>query len=113
MAKPFEPKIVSANHLLDGDVVYLDMSGRWTRRLNEAAVADSEEAADTLLAQGAQPAEVVGPYLVDVTLDQDGLPMPTHFRERFRDLGPTNRPDLGRQAELDRLQRRPSIRGGL
>ena len=39
MAKPFEPKIVSANDLLMGDVVYLDRSGTWTRRLRVVAAA--------------------------------------------------------------------------
>ena len=72
MAKPFEPKIVSANDLLMGDVVYLDRSGTWTRRLDAAAVAETPEAAEDLLAAAAaQPDQVVGPYLADVIL-RDG-----------------------------------------
>ena len=29
---------------------------------------------------------------------QSGTPVPRHFRERFKTLGPSNRPDLGKQA---------------
>ncbi|MGI9417333.1 MAG: DUF2849 domain-containing protein [Geminicoccaceae bacterium] len=113
MPKEFRTKIVSANDLIDGDVVYLDADGAWTRHLRESAVAHSDEAADGLLTQGDQPSKVIGPYLVDVVLDHGGLPMPTHFREKFRELGPSNRPDLGRQAESDRHQDRPSCQGGV
>jgi hypothetical protein len=98
MARPFTPKIISANDLLEGDVVYLDHAGGWTRRLGEAAVAASEADAEALETTAQQPQRVVGPYLVDVTLDAAGNPAPTHFREKFRDRGPSNRPDLGRQA---------------
>jgi sulfite reductase (NADPH) hemoprotein beta-component len=41
---------------------------------------------------------VVDPYLADVSLET-GAPVPTHFREVYRTRGPSNRPDLGRQAE--------------
>lgn len=113
MPKEFEPKIVSANDLLDGDVIYLGAGGSWTRHLSEAAVANSDEAADRLLALGDQTSKVVGPYLVAVALDDGGVPAPTHFREKFRELGPTNRPDLGRQADPDRRQVPSPSRGGL
>lgn len=100
MAKFFQPQIVSANDLLRGDVIYLDMAHGWTRSLRSAAVARTAEAADALLvAASAQPEKAVGPYLLNVTIDDDGLPFPSHFREKFRDRGPTNRLDLGRQAQ--------------
>ena len=102
MPKPFLPKVVSANDLLVGDVVYLDRDGAWTRNLETAAVAETPEAADHLLAvAGAQPGQVVGPYLADVALREGAGPTLTHLRERMRERGPSNRPDLGRQAELD------------
>ncbi|MGI9418915.1 MAG: DUF2849 domain-containing protein [Geminicoccaceae bacterium] len=111
MAKEFEPKIVSANDLLDGDVVYLEPGGAWTRHLSDAAVADSDETADRLLVIGDQPSKVVGPYLVGVTLDDHGVPTPTHFREKYRELGPTSRPDLGRQADPNLRQNQSPRRG--
>jgi hypothetical protein len=100
MARQFKPKIVSANDLLAGDVVYIDSTGGWTRRLSEAAVAECEAAAEELFAAADQPGKVVGPYLVEVILDGDGRPVPMHFREKFRDRGPSTRPDLGRQAKI-------------
>ena len=52
------------------------------------------------MAQAAQhEAYVVGPYLAEVTQDDAGRLEPVHYRERIRTLGPSNRPDLGRQAE--------------
>ena len=98
MARTKSPRIVSANALLEGDVVYLAAEGGWTRDLASAAVAADDAEAEAYLAAADQPAKVVGSYLVDVELDASGFPTPLHFREAFRDRGPTNRPDLGRQA---------------
>ena len=94
------PKVVSANHLLDGDVVYLDAEARWTRALSRAAVARTDKEAQDLLSLADQPGTVVGPYLIDVAPDASGHLAPTHFREKFRETGPSNRPDIGRQADL-------------
>ena len=113
MAKYFKPQIVSANDLFEGDVVYLDAQHGWTRELREAAVAHTEEAAQALDAAANQPGRVIGPYLLDVTLDDDGLPFPSHFREKFRDRGPSNRPDLGRQAERPPRRTPFSSAGGI
>ena len=69
-----------------------------TRDLGAACIAHSIEEADELLARAARdPHRVVGPYLADVMIAANG-PTPTHFREVFRTRGPSNRPDLGRQA---------------
>ena len=99
MTKAFTPQIVSANDLFVGDVVYLTPAEDWTRDIAEAAIADSPARAEALLdtAMG-QANQVIGPYLVAVAPGR--RPTPTHFREQFRDLGPSNRPDLGRQAAL-------------
>ena len=88
MTKSFKPKIVSANDLFDGDVVYLDGDNNWTHRLGEAAVATSAAAADARLAQSDRPARGIGPSLLDVTLDVGGI-QPDHVRERIRETGPT------------------------
>lgn len=97
-----KPQIVSANHLLDGDVIYLTARGGWTRHLAQAAVACSpDEAAALLAAAEAQPGTAVGPYLAEVATDGPGPDAglrPLHYREIFRTRGPSNRPDLGRQA---------------
>ncbi|KNG92382.1 DUF2849 domain-containing protein [Pseudaestuariivita atlantica] len=95
MPKPFTPKVVTANALIAGDVVYLAADDTWTRHLSRAEVLTDEADADLrlLLAQS-QPGEVVGAYLAEVTADGT----PTHFREEFRRTGPSNYPH-GKQAD--------------
>lgn len=106
MPKPTTAKVATANDLLDGDVIFLTEDGDWTRAIEDAKVAGSTEDADRLLAMAtADFARAVTPYLVDVTLDAEGRPRPVHYRERIRLAGPTNRPDLGRQAEQPAVRR--------
>lgn len=89
MPKPFTPKVITANALLEGDVIYLTTDG-WTRTLNDAEVLTDEAHADLrLIEASAQTSDVVGVYLADVTVE-DGTPTPTHFREDFRARGPSN-----------------------
>ena len=98
MAKPFTPKVVTANTLIEGDVVYLTFDDMWTRDLSEAELLTDEADADLrLLFAEAQMEKVVGVYLADVTEGPDG-PEPTHFREEFRRTGPSNY-FHGKQAE--------------
>jgi sulfite reductase (NADPH) hemoprotein beta-component len=59
------------------------------------------EAAETALAAAiAQKATWAGdpPYLIDLQDTPEGL-VPLSFRERVRALGPTNKPEHGKQAE--------------
>lgn len=103
------PQIITANDLLDGDVIFLTADHDWSRVLAAAAIADTPEQAQCLLDIAAKHSgRVVEPYSVDVQLNAAGAPTPTHYREHIRTLGPTNRPDLGRQAQglgqLDRAE---------
>ena len=89
MSKPFSPKIITANALIEGDVIYLTATG-WTRNLINAEILTDEADADLrLIEASAQVDSVVGVYLADVTIT-DGIPHPTHFREDFRASGPSN-----------------------
>ena len=102
VAKRILPAIMVANDLLDGDVVFLAVDG-WSRNPKQARVAQDDQAADLFeaIARTAMAArQIVDAVLVDVTVQPDGSAVPNHFRERFRLLGPTNRPDLGKQAEF-------------
>ncbi|WP_428249889.1 DUF2849 domain-containing protein [Ferrovibrio sp.] len=85
------PQIVTANHLVRGDVVYLTAAAAWSRSITDAAVAPDEAAAADLLAEAnAQAARniVVAPYLVPVEPGSTP-PLPVQFRERIRAQGPT------------------------
>lgn len=97
MPRPFTPKVVTANALREGDVVYLTAHGGWSPRLADADVLTIEAEADLRLIDAqARSAEVVGPYLAEVSPGPDG-PQPAHFREDFRRRGPSNYPH-GKQA---------------
>ncbi|WP_439105248.1 DUF2849 domain-containing protein [Celeribacter marinus] len=89
MARPFTPKVVTANALLDGDVIYLDASGAWVRALNDAALFEDAETAEAALARATKDGMQVGAYLADAISGANG-PEPTHFREDFRRTGPSN-----------------------
>src|SRR6056297_810923 len=73
MPRAFTPKVVTANALVEGDVVYLTFDDRWTRDLAQAELITDEAHAQLrlLLAEG-QPDQVVGVYLADVTDGPNG-----------------------------------------
>ena len=99
MPKPFSPKVVTANALLEGDVVYLTEHDTWSRKLQDAEVlTDEADAQVRMIDASARVREVVGVYLADVRQTPDG-PAPTHFRETFRTRGPSNYAH-GKQAEI-------------
>lgn len=99
MSKAFTPKVVTANALLEGDVVWLTEDDKWTREMAQAELIEDEAHAQIRLlhAQG-QPAAIVGAYLADAKAGASG-PEPTHFRETFRTRGPSNYAH-GKQVEL-------------
>ena len=95
--------IVIANRLGDGRVVYLAEGDGWVESVSDPAVrvADNDEEAALLekaglAAEGRQ--EVVGAELIGVER-VDGVVTPVRFREVIRASGPTNRTDLGKQAD--------------
>lgn len=99
------PAILLANDLLTGEVVFRGHSG-WSSDPADAQIAHDLSAASALQFEAARALaanEVVDAYLVDVTVSADGLPVPNHFRERFKIRGPSNRPDLGKQADYPHL----------
>ncbi|MGC8202816.1 DUF2849 domain-containing protein [Aliiroseovarius sp. PTFE2010] len=98
MARAFTPKVVTANDLLLGDVIYLDANGDWTRSHAQAALFADQDQAEAKLAQAMADLHVVGAELKDAAPGEDG-PEPTHFREEFRATGPSNY-FHGKQAEV-------------
>lgn len=99
MSRRFTPKVVTANRLREGDVVYLAADGTWVLRHDQAELIEDEvRAAERLAIAAAQPLYVVGAYLADAKASANG-PEPTHFREEFRTRGPSNYAH-GKQVEL-------------
>ena len=66
MSRRFTPKIVTANGLREGDVVYLTADDRWSPLHHEAELIEDEAHAQMrLLHAAAQKLIVVGAYLAD------------------------------------------------
>ncbi|MGB6324835.1 MAG: DUF2849 domain-containing protein [Methylocella sp.] len=85
------PKVISANRLADGIVVYVGRDGSWPERLSQARIfaSKAEAEAGLLVAQNdAKRNLVVEPVVVEVTEDAGGLRAVT-LREAIRARGPT------------------------
>ena len=80
------PRVVTANELRSGAVVYLTLDGQWVAGLDAASVAADVESLKRLeaLAQAAvEKTEVTAVYAMDVGLS-DGRPVPVSVREKIR-----------------------------
>jgi|TARA_B100002003_G_scaffold7624_1_gene6775 hypothetical protein len=92
-------KILTANYLLSGKVIYLTSEKKWIEYSEKAAVFDNQEDADNALAfADAQINKLQSAYLIDVVLTSDGIPKPKSNLELIRAIGPTNY-FHGKQAE--------------
>jgi hypothetical protein len=99
MSRQFTPKVVTANDLRLGDVVYLTADDTWTRDHHAAELIEDEAHSQMrLLFAAAQKLTIVGAYLADARPGPQG-PEPVHFREVFRTKGPSNYPH-GKQTDL-------------
>ena len=95
----FTAKVVTANLLREGDVVYQTAADLWSPHHHQAELIEDEAHAQMrLLHAAAQKLLVVGAYLADARMGANG-PEPTHFREAFRTRGPSNY-HHGKQADL-------------
>lgn len=87
MARIKRPVIVSANHLLTGDVIYMTATG-WSVDFAEVQIGEPAEA-DAMLARAkADGGIAVGPELSEVVVSDAGA-VPAHRREQIRRDGPT------------------------
>lgn len=99
-AKKGGPKVVTANALDTGWVVFLKADGGWTRDVAQAAVAADAEVATALEAQGQAAVAhnlVIDAYLVEVK-DVDGRRVPVLLREAIRAAGGPTASTLHRMA---------------
>ncbi len=90
MPRAFTPKVITSNRLLEGDAVWFTTDNGWTGDIKDAEFITDEAHADLrLIEANAQKGVIVGAYLADAKMGEDG-PEPTHFREEFRTRGPSN-----------------------
>ena len=99
MASPAS-QMLTANRLIDGDVVYW-RAGGWVEAFGQGDVFAAEAEAEAALEAARKFVAgnvVVNPYLFDVRAEADSV-QPVTEREIIRAAGPTMRSDLGKQAE--------------
>ncbi|HTV33852.1 MAG TPA: DUF2849 domain-containing protein [Methylocella sp.] len=85
------PKIISANRLADGRVVYVGRDGDWSEIFAKAKVFANEAAADPALSKTRDDVNaglIVDPNLVEVVEEASGMRAAT-LREAIRAAGPT------------------------
>jgi sulfite reductase (NADPH) hemoprotein beta-component len=92
-------KAITANRLLDGEVVFWK-AGQWVEAFGDAQLFENDDAAveDAVATGKGQPNVVVDVYPIDLT-PSEGHWAPVSYRERIRALGPTNEPTHGKQAD--------------
>lgn len=94
MSKAFTPStakpgVITANDLREGHNLWMCDSG-WTADPAQATLFEDEAIADLALLKAIGHSDrVVGAYLVEARRGPNG-PEPTHFREAFRQTGPSN-----------------------
>ena len=93
-------KVLTANRLIDGEVVYLTADCSWSPWLDASDRTQTPDGEEVLMARGAHAVderEVIDPYLMPVA-EVEGKLRPLSQREKIRAKGPSVRPDLGKQA---------------
>lgn len=80
-------KVLTANRLTDGRVIYWGVDGRVTDVLAEALWLDEAEAETALAGALSRPELFVGPYLVEVNAGEPSGR--DRFKEFIRSTGPT------------------------
>jgi hypothetical protein len=94
-------KVMTANRLTDGEAVWLAADHSWAEGIDGAELASTPEAEEKLTRAGTAAFlkdEVIDINLIDVEL-ADGAVVPIRLREKIRAAGPSNRLDLGKQAQ--------------
>ncbi|NNU15769.1 DUF2849 domain-containing protein [Parvularcula sp. ZS-1/3] len=91
-------KVVTANDLFTGAVIYWSKGDLWTEDLSDALAVEGSDALTALEKAFADEKAAVGPYLMDVEPDLSPSGR-GRLRETIRDRGPTIHPEFGRQAE--------------
>ncbi|NNE42131.1 MAG: DUF2849 domain-containing protein [Marinicaulis sp.] len=92
-------KAITGNRLDDGAVVYLNDEDEWTTHFCASAKFADEDAENVFQAVQKRTDEIAEFFLIDV--DEDGvLAGRKIIRETIRSVGPTVRPDLGREGAI-------------
>jgi len=84
-------RMIIANRLTDGLVVFLTADGGWSMDIADGTVITDESSEERWLEQAKSDelnCLIIDPNLIEVTVD-DGKPRPVAIREAIRAFGPT------------------------
>jgi hypothetical protein len=84
-------RMIIANRLHDGAVVFLTAKEDWVRSINDGLILEDEAEQERWLATAKTheaSCRVIDPILIDVVVGENG-PRPTSIREQIRAFGPT------------------------
>lgn len=84
-------KVITANRLLDGLVIFIGENRSWVTDIAEALTFSDGPDLEAGIAFGAESVAarmLIDPYPVDVTIE-NGVPVPVRLREAIRAKGPT------------------------
>lgn len=93
-------KILTANDLRNGGVVFATCQGNWSSFISQALVCDDIGTAEKLEMFGRQAVSeqiIVEPFWIAVTIE-NRIPRPVRFRERLRVCGPSVRAEFSKPA---------------
>jgi len=88
-------RVITANRLVDGAVVWRDRDGYWREKFDRAAAGHDDDAVARMLADAEADAAagiVIAPYEVEVDVLPSAVSqsfVPIRLRERVRAFGPT------------------------
>ena len=91
-------KILTANDLRSGGVVFLTAHGDWSPYISHALVCDDSETAEKLEISGQRAVNeqiIVEPFFIKVTI-KNSVPLPVRFREQLRTSGPSVRTEFSK-----------------
>lgn len=83
-------KVITANDLLSGAVVYLDSKNQWNRDINAARIfEDTECASGRISLRGGTEGNVIGMDIIGISVSRENCIEPVLIRERLRLHGPS------------------------
>jgi hypothetical protein len=91
-------KILTANDLHSGGVIYAADNGNWSQFITQAVLSDEGVSEEKLISIGklaVSTQKAVEPFLIDIEIE-NGIPVPVHFREQLRVNGPSVRSDFSK-----------------
>ena len=92
-------RVITANRLLDGEVVYKAKGERWVTRVSQAELLNDDTQCQNALQWATQQEEqcvTTGAYVIDVFYHK-GI-VPVSLRETIRSQGPTSEKWVGKQS---------------